>query len=189
MVLELPSISDIADIMVFLVPGFVTFLIARRIALIDHKFSDLETIVLIIILSLVNYIPFGYLTGIDTLNQIGDKIFDPTNALTLLLIVIGMGFLIGWIFKMVFKKTSVAGSPWGIIYKKVRKGGAWVIVYTENREIKGTIEHMSEGDTREMILLHPKIIVRDSNQLESVSYSLGNSILLTEGEIKGIVIL
>ena len=79
--------------------------ISRKIGLIDHKLSDLETIVLIIILSLINYIPFAYITGIQAIDEIGGKLFVPEYASILIVITVGMGFVIGWIFKRIFKKS------------------------------------------------------------------------------------
>ena len=189
MVLDLPSITDITDVIIFLIPGFVTFFLARKIGIIDHKFSDMETVVMIIILSLINYILFAYITGIENLDQIGEKIFVPQNTLLLVLIIVGMGLLIGFLFKRVFKRSSVSGSSWDQIFRSIQKSGSWALIYTETKEFKGILVNMSEGDSREVILNQPKQVFRDQNHNVTYEIPLGNKVIFPNGEIKSLVLI
>jgi hypothetical protein len=191
LVFELPSISDIADIIMFLVPGFVTFIIAKRIGLIEEKFSDLEIIVIIVILSLVDYIPFSLITGLQNFDKIRDSIFVPLSASILIGVTLVMGFGVGILFRIIFSRYSVHGSIWDVTFQTIRKKkGVWGLVITDSdKEYKGKIIFMSEGDTRELILKEPKQIIRNQNGSVQTEIRMGNELIFTNGDIKRVVLL
>lgn len=70
--MELPSLADILIVIILIIPGFITFYIITKISVIEQKFSDFETTIWSIFLSLFIYIPFSFLIGVSSIDAIRD---------------------------------------------------------------------------------------------------------------------
>jgi len=73
---ELLSFADLIIVVILLIPGFVSFEIIRKPAIVKREFSELEITLWSLLLSLVVYIPFSLVVG-RYLDQIRDSIFAP----------------------------------------------------------------------------------------------------------------
>lgn len=95
MALDLPSVADALVLVVLLVPGFVSAKVFARVFAYDRKFSDFDMTVISFALSLVIYVPFSYLTSLDSLDKIRQAALMPQNITLLLALSIAIGLFPG----------------------------------------------------------------------------------------------
>jgi len=130
----LPGFEEILVVLVLLVPGFFSFLLAKRFAAVGKKFTDFEKAILSVILTIVDYIPFTYITGFRSLEEIRDGLFDPFNLFILLVIAGVVGIAVGFVFKIIFNKNISLGDAWDMAFDLcAKKGGSWITIFTKNK--------------------------------------------------------
>lgn len=147
--MELPSLADILIVIILIIPGFITFYIIKKISVIEQKFSDFETTIWSIFLSLFIYIPFSFLIGVSSIDAIRDTILSPKPLSYLIILTILFGFLFGAFVRYVLLKGIVGypGTCWDIAFEKVQEKGAYVLVYTDNNlEFKGKAHYSGKED-------------------------------------------
>lgn len=191
--MELPSLADILIVIILIIPGFVTFYIIKKISVIEKNFSDFETTIWSIFLSLFIYIPFSFLIGVNSIDAIRDTILSPKPLSYLIVLAILFGFIFGAFVKYVLLRGVVGypGSCWDIAFGKVQEKGAYVLVYTDNNlEFKGKASYTGKEDLpRELIIKDPKLILRDDKMNVVEEKEWGKEILFTEDDIKRVVFL
>lgn len=190
----LPSLADILLVIVLVIPGFVAFYIIKKISVIERKFSDFETTIWSVFLSLGIFIPFSFIINVNSIDATRDMILTPKPLSYLIILAILFGIAIGLVIKYIILggKVGYPGGCWELAYKKIRdKGGAYVIVYTDNNlEFKGKVRYSGkEDDPRELIIKDPKLILRDDKMNVVEEKDWGNEILFTEDDIKRVVFL
>jgi hypothetical protein len=186
------SIADALVVIVLLVPGFVAAKIFARITAFDRKLSDFEMTVLSFALSLVTYIPFSYLTSIDTLNKIRQAALMPQNITLLLLLAVVIGLLPGLMVKRLYRRGYHPGTVWDAVIRDLNpKESVFVLVYTAlGQEIMGQLDQVGTGDTaKELRLLQPKMIIRDKNYEATNRLQLGKQMFIAEKDIQSIAFL
>ena len=185
--MALPGLEDALIVAVLIVPGFFSFLVAKRFAAVGKKFSDFEKTILSVFLSLVDYVPFTFLTGLDSLETIRDGILEPVNLGILVAIAGGVGLGVGLAFKQIFNKDIQLGDAWDKAFEFTAKaGGSWVIVYTKlNREYKGIASFVgrAEDGSKELVIKLPREICRDDDGMIISEMGIGKEMLFTESDI------
>ncbi len=190
--MALPSIADALVIVVLLVPGFVAFFLIRRISAVSRNFSDLEMTVWSVFLSLVGYVPFSLITGLNNLDSITNGIFLPWNFLILIGCTLSSGVITGVILKRFFRKGMTAGTAWdhsfGGVSKDEQEGGYFMVYTNDGLEYKGEL-HMAgaEHERRDVVMRNPKLILRDKGWNVKDEIEVGKEILFVEGDIRRIV--
>jgi len=183
----LPGFEEILIVLVLLVPGFFSFLLAKRFAVVGKKFTDFEKAILSVILTLVDYIPFTYITGFRSLEEIRDGLFDPFNLLILIAIAGGVGIAVGIVFKIIFNKNVLLGDAWDIAFDLcAKKGGSWVTVYTKtNQEYRGIVKlaGRTEDGSKEIVIREPLQIFRKEDGTVDAEMKVGEDMLFTEKDI------
>jgi hypothetical protein len=185
------SIAD-ALVVVLLVPGFVAAKIFARITAFDRKLSDFEMTVLSFALSLVTYVPFSYLTSVDSLDKIRQAALMPQNITLLLLLAALIGLLPGLVVKRLYRRGYYPGTVWDAIVRNLNpKEPIFVLVHTTlGQEIMGQLDQVGTGDTaKEVRLLQPKMILRDKNFEATSQLRLGKQMFISEKDIQSIAFL
>jgi len=165
--LALPSLIDVVTVIVILLPGFVSFVLFKWVSIIERKFSDFETVVWSLFVSLLIYMIFGAVTGISDFDRIRDAILLPSTLLMVLSLSLGFGFIPGGIVRYALRKRVVRGDCWDACMSRADStNNRWVIVYTENGlEYKGRIHiYGTVGEyRRELVIEEPKLIQRNDD--------------------------
>lgn len=191
--MELPSLADALLVIILIIPGFVTFYIIKKISVIEQKFSDFETTIWSIFLSMFIYIPFSLIMEVSSIDKIRDIIFSPIPLFYLIVLTILFGFIFGAFVKYILLKGNVGypGSCWEVAYDKIQDKGAYVLVYTSNNlEFKGKVHYYAAEDfPRELVIKDPKIILRDDKMNILKEKEWGKEILFREDDIKRVVFL
>jgi hypothetical protein len=188
---EIPSLVDIFTVIVLIVPGFFSFIIANSfIPRKRTKLSDLETTIFCLMYALPILVSYGLITGVSGIDAIRDSIFQTWN----LAILFGLSFvwglgpgLIAWILT---RKDYVVGECWDEFGKRLGKG-AYVMVYTDKgQEYKGWIHFFDLSEEKQSIILgDPKLILRDKNWEILNEIEVGHEMLFAEKDIGRIVSL
>jgi hypothetical protein len=145
-----------------------------------------------VFLSLVGYIPFSLVTGLNNLDSITNGIFLPWNFLFLLSCNLLVGVLTGVILKRYFRKGHVAGSAWdhtfGWVTRIGQEGGLMMVYTNDGLEYKGEL-HMAGTDQerRDVVMRKPKLILRDKDWNIKNEIEMGKEILFVEGDIRRVV--
>jgi hypothetical protein len=101
--------------------------IVRRLVAHDKVLSDFELTVWSAIVILV----FVSVTGLTNIDLIRDNFFRPQYFGTLFTLAIGIGALIGYLFRLL-RKGRALGDSWTIPMVHYMKHGSWVIVITKS---------------------------------------------------------
>ena len=191
--MALPSLADVVMVIVLLLPGFVSLVLFKWISVIERKFSDFETVVWSLFISLFIYAVFSATTGISDVDSIRDGIFLPNNLIIVLGLSLIFGFLPGAIVRYGFRKRVVRGDCWDVCMTRAEsKKNPWVIVYTENGlEYKGRLHiYGTKGEyPRELVIEKPKLIQRNSEGKVLKETKMGSEILFLQKDIRRIVFL
>lgn len=189
--MDLPSLADALILVVLIVPGFVAAKIFARTTAMDRKLSDFDMTVYSFIASLVVYVPFSYLSSLDTIDKIRDAVLMPQTIASLLSLSIILGLGPGLIVKRLFRHRHSAGSVWDSLAKELPEKDVFVLVHTGlGQEIMGRLESVGTGDTpKDIRLLEPKLIIRDKNQVAKNEIALGAQVYLSAENIQSVSIL
>ncbi len=192
MALDLPSVADALVLVVLLVPGFVSAKVFARVFAYDRKFSDFDMTVISFALSLVIYVPFSYLTSLDSLDKIRQAALMPQNITLLLALSIAIGLFPGLVGRRLFRQGYHPGTVWGAIVKSLKRNEPnFVLVYTAlGQEIMGQLDSVGTGDTaKELRLLKPEMIIRDENHEATKKLRLGKQMFISEKDVQSIAFL
>lgn len=197
----IPKLEDILTAIFLIIPGFISFIIAKKVASVEKKFSDFETTVISIFLSVVNYVPFRLLSNLTTIDEIRQGILNnPLNLLQIIVITTAIGLALGGLFKLIFRRSQTAGTLWDrVINDAVKvnrrdKEELWIIVSTQSAEYLGQFAGFGqsiETEEREVLLKEPYLIKRDCNGKITTNERLSDEItytLFTSQDIKNITI-
>ena len=173
-----------------IVPGFVCFFVFRRVTAWDRKFSDFETIVWSVFISLIMYSFYGWVAGIGSIDALSGSIFQPIYLATLIVAVI-LSAIIGSLVKMGFRKTVEAGDVWDGFCKDHVAVADWIMVYTQDGlEYKGRLASYGFGESKKEInMIDPKLILRDRTGKAAREIPCGQGMVFTEGDIRRIAAL
>jgi hypothetical protein len=169
---DLSPLANIFATIFLLVPGFLSFVLARRLSRTDYKFSDFEATVISIFLSLVNYVPFAYITHLNDVTNAAAIIFEYQNLALLIVISVGIGILVGVLFQILVNKSSAAGSLWNYVFRRARKfENVYVSVFTSTgQEYLGKLKMYStvaSDEEREIFLMEPQIVIREGGLIKT----------------------
>lgn len=187
-----PSVADVMIVITLIVPGFISLAILKRVVIMETPFSDFETTVWSLFISLLIYTIFGVFTGIIGIESLRDNMFSPYNLAIILILSIAVGAIPGGIIKYVFRRHLSPGDSWDLCMGKASEKGAWVIVYTKNGlEYKGQLHWSGKGQVtpREITIRKPKLILRDDTWKVLKEIKMGKEIFFTEEDIQRIVFL
>lgn len=191
--MALPSLVDIVTVIVILLPGFLSFILFKWTSIIQRKFSDFETVVWSLFVSLLIYLIFGAITGISDFDTIRDSILLPSTLFLILTLSLSFGLIPGGIVRYAFRKRVVRGDCWDVCMSRADSTkNWWVIVYTQNGlEYKGRLHvYGTEGEyRRELVIEEPKLIQRDSDGRVKREVQAGKEILFSQQDIRRIAFL
>jgi len=187
--LDLPSLTDIFFIIIFLIPGFVVLSLFRRIAVYDRSLSDKETIYWSLFCSLIIIGIYTWKTNTTNITKLTSEIFLPTNIFLLIGIALTLGLFSGGIIRLTIQKNVFHEDCWELTMRKASENVTWITVYTnDNEEFMGTLHYNSGStDPREISIRNPIKIIRQNGDIEEKEW--GNEILFLEKDIKRIVFL
>lgn len=186
--MSLPSIDDVAFVIVLLIPGFFSLTLFRWLSIEEKKLSDNQLVIWSVFVSLVIYVINGFLTGITDVNVIKETIFLPTSLLSILGLSLILGIVPGLIVKYFFRSDAVRGDPWCASMKKAKEG-RWVNVLTVGgQEYSGYLHYIAGAECqKEISIREPLLIKRNSVGKISSEEDMGREILFTEKDVARIV--
>ena len=188
----LPSLADILLVVVLLVPGFIAFIIFKKIAIRHAKLSDLEITIYSLLCSLMIYVVFGFITGVTNIDEIRDNIFIPQNLFLILAFAVVPGIGIGYLARVLFRRGISEGDCWEKCFAATRKCGSHALIYTtDGKEYKGVvcIAGIGEDSPKEVVLNNPKLILRDKNFRILSEIINGKVMLFKESDVRRVVFL
>ena len=189
--MELPSLSDLFFITIFVIPGFVSFSLFKRISKWDATLTETEALFYSLFFSIVIYACFVNIPSnsiqIETVEQ---DLLRNTNLLELVIITIILGTLPSYIISKTIRKDVLSDDCWELSFKNASKNGSWIIVYTnDGEEYLGKL-HYNSGSTqpRELTIREPSKIIRNKEgEYETMEW--GEEILFQEKDIKRVVFI
>jgi len=175
---------------VLIAPGFVCFFVFRRVTAWDRKFSDFETTVWAIFITLIVYSFYGWVAGISSVDALAASVFQPIYLVTLIGAVI-IAAAVGLLVKVAFRKTVEAGDAWDAFFKDHVAVADWITVYTQDGlEYKGRLASYGFGESKKEInMINPKLILRDKTGKAKREIPCGQGMIFTEGDIRRIAAL
>jgi|GEM_PF-4749496 len=187
--MELPSLSDLFFITIFVIPGFVSFSLFKRISKWDATLSETETLFYSLFFSIIIYACFIKIPGNSfQLETIEQDLLRNTNLLEVVILTIGLGALPSYIISKTIRKNVISDDCWELSFKNASNNGSWIIVYTnDGEEYLGELHHNS-GSTqpRELTIREPSKIIRNGEgEYEMIKW--GEEILFQEKDIKRVV--
>jgi hypothetical protein len=190
-VAALPSLADALVLVVLIVPGFVFVRVFARVTAFDRKLSEFDMTVLSFIASLIVYIPFSYLTSLDSIDKIRDAVLMPQTIALLLSLSFAMGLFPGLVVKKWFRPKYVHGTVWEAVVKDQPEKGVFVLVHTVlDQEIMGKLHSIGTGDSpKDMRLLDPVMVIRDKGLNARKQMRLGKEIYLSEKDVQSVAFL
>jgi hypothetical protein len=162
----------------------------RSLAAWDKKFSEFETVVWSVFISLMIYSFYGSVTGNNSMDAIAGSVFQPAYLVTLIIaLTISIG--IGSIVKVAFRRTIEVGDVWDAFCGRHIKVGDWVTVYTnDGHEYKGRLSSYGFGESKkEISIRNPKLILRDRTGKATRETLSGEEVLFTERDVLRIAAL
>jgi hypothetical protein len=187
--MSLPSLDEVALVIVLLVPGFFSLSLFRWLSIDEKKLSDNQLVIWSVFVSLLIYVINGVFTGITDVNLIKDRMLLPTTLLSVLGLSVLFGIVPGLIVKYFFRGNIVRGDPWCAAMKKAAEG-AWVNVFTVGgQEYSGYLHYVGgeEECSKEISIREPLLIQRNLKNNNSQEIKMGKEILFTEKDISRIV--
>jgi len=187
--MDLPSISNLFFYTIFVIPGFVSFSLFKRISKWDATLTETETLFYSLFFSIFIYAGFVIIPGnslqIETVEQ---DILRNSNLLEIVIVAIILGTIPSCIISNTIRKDVKSDDCWELSFKTASKNGSWIIVYTnDGEEYVGKLHHNS-GSTqpRELTIRKPSKITRDKEG-EYEKEKWGEEILFQEKDIKRVV--
>lgn len=185
--MALPSLSDVVFVMVLLIPGFISFVLIRWIAIFESELSDSRLVIWSLFLSLVIYGVFGWFTGMTEFDTIRDNMLVPQNLLGILVLSFLIGTIPGLIIRGAFRKNIARGDSWQASMKIASKlvKAPWVMIHTmDGHEYKGTLHYTGgKGFPKEVSIRKPKQIFRDSDGYLLEEVEIGKEMLFSEKDV------
>lgn len=189
--MTLPSLLDIFLVIILIIPGFIAFMLFKKLGIRENQISDFETTVWSIFLSLFIYTFFTYITGLSDIDSIRDKIFMPDNMLLIIGLAILMGVIGGFSARLLFRKSIKAGTCWDRCFRSAAQVGTYILLYTtDGKEYKGELYWAGLSKSpKEIVIRKPKVILRDSKWRIIDEIEMGSVILFNEKDISRVVFL
>lgn len=185
----LPSLTDIFFVIIFLVPGFVTLSLFRRIAVYDRSLSNNETIYWSLFCSLLIIGIYNWKTNTADITKLTSDMFNYTNLFLLIGISLSLGLFFGGVVRISIQKNVYHEDCWELTMKNASKAPTWLTVYTnDGEEYMGTLNYNSGSvDPRELTIRNPTKIIRRNDDVQEKEW--GKEILFLEKDIKRVVFL
>lgn len=191
MAVELPSLADALILVVLIVPGFVAVKVFAWITAFDRKLSDFDMTVLSFIASLIVYLPFSYITSLDSIDKIRDVVLMPQTIAMLLSLSVVIGFFPGLVVKILFRARYFYGPVWDSIASGVPEKDVFVLVHTVlGQEIMGRLHSIGTGGSpKDVRLIEPQMIIRDKSYNARKKIRLGKEMFISEKDIQSVTFL
>jgi len=194
---EIPDYSNVWQVILLIVPGFLTLKIASNLSDIHKRHSDFEILIFSLICSIFNYliyvIAMNFLFNIP-INTVNDAILSISKIeyFTFLVIIsILSGPIIALIVRLAYHALGkLPSDAWSEKFSKLmrlEKGCALIVYCKDGKEYKGALEFVDD-EKRELSIRKPIQIIRSSSG-KSQEMEAGTSIFFTENDILRVCIL
>jgi len=186
--LDLPALSDIFFVIVFLIPGFVTLNLIRNIGKYDRSLTNNETIYWSVFWNLIIMGIYNWKTDTTDLTTLTSEIFHFSNLFLLIGISLSLGVGIGVVIRYTMRSNIISEDCWELSMRSASRIGTFVTVLTkDNDEFMGML-HYNAGskEPREITIRNPTKIIRSVDPIEE---EWGKEILFLEDDIKRIVFM
>jgi len=191
----LPYAGTLVEIVVailILVPGFIAFQIFKSIYVLEREYSDLETIIWSVFASYVIYIPFGLLTGLESIDKLTLSFLSIQNLALLMTVATVPAVAVASALKRIFKRDVVKGDLWDFLMDKIAatQDPIYALIHTKtNKEFYGQVARFGMSPSqRDLIIKEPELLIRDTN-LKVTRKKWGKEIYLHPDEIRQIVLM
>lgn len=188
--MSLPSLLDVAIVIVLVIPGFIAYSMMRFIGPVVRKLPEFETIIWSLLLSLVIYGIFAYATGITDFETLRDTILRPDILATLVVDTLLVGAVLGLFWHLAVYKGNrpIIGDPWDVFFDSMREEGRDLVVFTEKgQEFRGWVGYSgTEDDRLELTLVSPKLVIRDDDWNIKQEIPYGDRMLFMQDDIRRI---
>jgi len=189
--LVLPSLADVLLVVVLVVPGFVSYILFKKVAMKEKRTTDFEATIWSLATSLVVYAIFAYITGLYNIDLIRDNILVPNNILLIFGLALVFGGSFGILARVLFRRGYHSGDCWEECAKAAASIGSFVLIYTsDGKEYKGELMRAGISEApREIVLKEPKMIFRDSKGFVVNEFNVGTTMLFNEKDILRVAFL
>lgn len=181
------ALADVLIVIFFIVPGFVSLSIIRHVGLFENELSDKELVIWSVLFSLIIYTIFALKFNVQNIDDLRQSIFDWEQTVWIIGLSLGLGFLIGYIIKFVYRRNTHRGKIWNYLVKKIPDMERYsnVRVVTEEKEYEGQLFYWGTDYTpRDIVLANPKLIVTKNNKEEKIDQ--GKELFIPESSIKSV---
>lgn len=187
-------VNEIFIAAILILPGFLAINIIRKISIYEGKIPAQEYYFWSLFLSIIIFIIFSFLTGIDSIQEFENLILNYETILLLFFISIILGGIVGYLVKKIVhgEFNVLPEQVWSITLKRLNKNeGKFVTIFTSaNSEFSGRIRIYSarEDSPKEILIEDPIQIIRNEKMEVISEIEWGKEILFTEGDINRIIL-
>jgi len=191
--MELPSVSNIFFIIIFILPGYIILNLIRHIGQLKRKLSNSELLYLSLTCSLAIYLVLSFIFNISDFTEMENFLIQPYITSIIIFYSIGSGVTIGVLFRLYrnYRGYTPYDTWASAIGVKRDIDLPWIIVYTQDgQEFKGILNLYGIGkEQKELSLLSPLKILRDDEFYVIEEVNLGDELYFTEKNISRILFL
>lgn len=186
--------TDIIEIIIFLIPGFLCFEIFYPLSGFDVKLSDKKYYFICLFISMTIYFLYGWISGIRYVQELDSRLLEVKTVLYIYVICIFGSFCLAWVFRKIFFPNYWVRlrEPWSVFLEEINKNEASyvTVIASDNSEIEGKIRMFANkrNESREIIIEDPVQIVRNSEtKVQTSKMKIGEEILFTKDDIRRII--
>lgn len=185
--------SDIIEIIIFLIPGFLCFEIFYPLSGLDINLSDKKYYFICILISFIIYCLYGLFSGIRYVQELDSRLLEINTVLLIYTICIVVSFILACLVRWHFfpNYCLVLREPWSIFLEELSKEEASevTVITSDGSEYYGRLKMFAhkKNEQREIILEDVSRVLRNV-KMEPREIDLGEKeILFTKDDIRRIV--
>ena len=177
------TIAEVYVLIILIMPGFITFNIAKRAVFSTIKTSQFEITMWSLIVSIFDLMIFKVIRPFETFEELQSSILSGTNVYLL----VGISIVVGVLFYLyrLFSKTQINDNPWSLISKKIKFNDNLVTIFTKDGlEIRGYLSCFGDvKNEKDIIIEKPMQVIRNQKMKASSEISCGKTMIIKESNI------
>ena len=188
---QFPSPADILVVVIYLLPGFISFQIIRKIYFLENEIKDLEFMIWSVFGSICIHTYLSFVTGLTIFELVSTNVYNPRYLMIMLALSVSIGLIGGNVGRAIFRPGNLPGNCFEYALGQVSERGSYVMIYTtDGREFKGMLRYYDSGGRgNQVIIENPKIVIRDESWKKKYEIPLGYRLLFLNESIREIVFL
>jgi len=181
--------EDLGFILLYILPGFLSFEICREIILLEREFKEFKSVIYSFIFSTLIFTPAAYLMKITTIEDFKVSLYTIQNMFVFIIVGLILGYAFGKTYKKYFLKGVYKGQPWDIAFNPpveedelIEQSDSVYVLTTSGLEYQtNEIFYSDKQKPHELLLIDAKLVQRN-NEFEITNITELKSDVFIEGK-------